>query len=223
MLSALFAIIFTAAIFGIFKPYIARWKRSYFAGVALISLILSGVFAPKPDTKAASADNSNAAVETPAVGGHAPNELVVPPAEPESKWSYSEDKDKMRGDLTKYASVTSDNEVDLGFPYGSVNGNITVRHRPKDGLNIMFSVDKGQILCHNFGNDSYISAKFDDGPIKRYRCTGTSDGSSDTAFISDEGAFLANLRKAKRTIIEAEFYQNGNQQYTFQTADLKWN
>ena len=128
----------------------------------------------------------------------------------------------MRGTTTRYAQLVSENTVDLDFPYGTVNGQILVRRRPKDGLNVMFTVDKGQILCHSFGDD-HISVKFDDGPVKRYSCTGTSDGSSETSFIENASGFLSNLKKAKRTIIEAEFFQKGNQQFTFETAGLNWN
>jgi len=217
--SGLFAIILIAAVIGIFKPYIPNWKRRYFAGIALLSFVLVGIFAPKSAESPVSSDKRQ---EAEAGSEQVSNQTAAAAVEPQSKWSYSEDKDQMRGDVTKYATVTSDNEVDLDFPYGSVNGAITVRKRAKDGLNIMFSVDKGQILCHNFGDDSYISAKFDEGAVKRYRCTGTSDGSSETAFITNESAFLTNLKKAKQTVIEAEFFQKGNQQFSFQTAGLKW-
>jgi hypothetical protein len=64
--------------------------------------------------------------------------------------------------------------------------------------------------------------KFDNGPIQKFRCTGSSDGSSETAFIEDEGRALAALKRAKRTIVEAEFYQQGRQQFVFQTAGLNW-
>jgi hypothetical protein len=85
----------------------------------------------------------------------------------------------------------------------------------------MFLVDEGQILCHSF-SDGHVSVKFDDQPIKRYGCDGASDGSSDIAFLSNETGFLANLKKAKKVIIEAEFYQQGRQQFVFDTAGLKW-
>lgn len=224
-MSALFAVIFLAAIVGIFKPYIPNSKRSHFLVAAIVSFVLVGVFVPKADEKTTSAGLSAPAgvskavpiPDTPKAGSS-----DVAPAELESQWSYSEDRDEMRGSISKFASIRSDNEVDLDFPYGSVNGAITVRRRPKDGLSLMFSVDKGQILCRNFGDDTFISVKFDDGPVKRFACSGTSDGSSETAFIGNEKAFLTSLQKAKKTIIEAEFYQKGNQQFTFRTVGLKW-
>ena len=138
-----------------------------------------------------------------------------------SKWDYSESKDEMRGTTTKLASISSENVVDLEFPYGEVHGQLWIRRRPEDGLNIAFEVDKGQVLCHTF-SDGYVSMKFDDGPVQRFRCTGSSDGSSETAFILDESRALAALKRAKRTIVEAEFFQQGRQQFIFETAGLEW-
>ena len=137
------------------------------------------------------------------------------------QWTYNEQKDEMRGTVTKTARVTSSNEVNLQFPYGTVSGYIEVRKRPSDGLNVMFLVDEGQILCDSF-SDGHVSVKFDDQPIKRYGCDGASDGSSDIAFLSNETGFLASLKKSKKVIIEAEFYQQGNQQFVFDTAGLDW-
>jgi hypothetical protein len=53
-------------------------------------------------------------------------------------------------------------------------------------------------------------------------CTGARDGSSETAFIVNEGKMLAGLRKAKKTMVEAEFFQKGGQQFTFNTEGLVW-
>ena len=92
---------------------------------------------------------------------------------------------------------------------------------PKSGLDVVFSVEKGQILCHGFG-DSYVSAKFDDGPIQKFRCSGASDGSANYAFLRGADSFLKKLKGAKRTVIEAEFFQQGQQQFVFETTGLEW-
>lgn len=215
--SGLFAIIFLAAVVGVFKPYIGDLKRWHFAVAAFVSLILVGSFA---DPKAGSAQNEVAAPEEKSAET-AKGDVPAAPAAPASKWSYDEQTDEMRGTVTKTARVTSSNEVNLNFPYGTVSGHLDVRKRPTDGLNIIFSVDNGQILCHSF-SDGHVSVKFDDQPIKNYGCDGASDGSSDVAFIRNESGFLANLKKAKKVIIEAEFYQMGRQQFIFDTAGLEW-
>lgn len=127
----------------------------------------------------------------------------------------------MRGTTSRFASIASENEVDLEFPYGEVRGQLWIRRRPEDGLNVAFEVEKGQVLCHSFSN-SHVSMKFDDGPIQKFRCTGSSDGSSETAFLEGEQRVLGALKRAKRTIVEAEFYRRGRQQFVFETAGLQW-
>lgn len=127
----------------------------------------------------------------------------------------------MRGTPTTEAKVVSDNTVNLEFPYGEVHGQLWVRKRAEDGLNVAFEVEQGQILCNDFGN-SHVSIKFDDGPVQKFHCSGTSDGSSNVAFIDDARRVLSHLRKSKRAIVEAEFYEQGRKQFTFDTAGLNW-
>lgn len=219
-MSILFFLLFLAAAVGIFKPYINGAKRAHFAIAAVVSFFLVGVFAPKnaPSDSAAAGSTSSAQVTDEAGNSES---LQASNPEPVSKWVYSNSQDQMRGTSSQLASVRSENEVDLDFPYGEVRGQIWIRKRPEDGLNIAFEVDKGQVLCHSFSG-GYVSLKFDDGPIQKFSCTGSSDGSSETAFLEGEQRALAALKKAKRTIVEAEFYQQGRQQFVFETAGLKW-
>ena len=212
-----FFFVLLVAIFGLFKPF-ANLRRLHYGLAALFAFIMIGVTAPEPSP---SADRPNVEAAALADAGAAP----APKAEVEkaapSPWSYDENTDEMRGTVTKTAEVTSSNQVDLQFPYGTVSGHLQVRKRPTDGLSIIFHVDDGQILCHSF-SDGRVSVKIDDQPIKNYGCSGSSDGSSEYAFIRNESGFLANLKKSKRVIIEAEFYQQGRQQFKFDTAGLEW-
>lgn len=218
-MSYVFLLLFVAAVVGIFKPYVNGAKRWHFAVGAVVSFFLVGVFAPSGPAN----EKQSAAATTEAVANSAPASVADKTSQPAavSKWEYSESRDEMRETTAKFASITSENVVDLEFPYGEVNGQLWIRRRPEDGLNLAFEVDKGQVLCHSFSDD-YVSMKFDDGPIQKFRCTGSSDGSSETAFVVDEQRALAALKRAKRTIVEAEFYQQGRQQFVFETAGLKW-
>ena len=127
----------------------------------------------------------------------------------------------MRGDTSYYAQLSGTNTIDLDFPYGEQQGRILIRQSPKFGFDILVGVESGQIMCSSY-RDSYLNVKFDDGPIRKYRCTDASDGSSEMVFVRDARGFLANLKNSKKLIVEAEFYQNGLQQMTFDTAGLEW-
>lgn len=219
-----FALIFFAAVTGVVKPYIRGVKRSYYAVAAAAAFILVGVTAPSASgqkTKLGTAAAAAATTDGTKVNATAPMDASEASASTTSNWQYSDVKDEMRGTSTKVAEVSSDNTVDLDFPYGEVRGQLLIRRRPEDGLNIAFEVDNGQVLCSDF-EESYVSIKFDDRPVQKFRCSGTTDGSSNIAFLNDEHRVLADLEKSKRAIVEAEFFQQGRKQFAFKTAGLNW-
>jgi hypothetical protein len=165
---------------------------------------------------------TNASVTSPSTALEQPKSVDQQKSEDTSKWTYSDSKDEMRGTTTRYASVDSENKLEFNFPYnGGATATLGLRQTPKSGLDIYVEVTKGQFLCHSFMN-THVSVKFDNGPIQRFSCTDTSDGRSTMIFIRSEGRFLAALRHAKKTVIEAEFYQAGEQQMIFDTAGLNW-
>lgn len=127
----------------------------------------------------------------------------------------------MRGGETRYAQVEAADTINLDFPYGEQRGRILVRQSPKFGFDILVGVPSGQILCNSYSN-SHISVKFDEGPIRRFGCTDASDGTNNMVFVEGAKSFLASLKSSKRVVVEAEFFQNGVQQMTFNTANLKW-
>ena len=222
-MSGLFAILFFATLVGIFKPYINGAKRWHFGLAAFISLIFVGEFA-EPTTKSGAKPESaaTAASESGAKGTEAtPNDAASAPAEPPSEWSYSKEKDEMRGGETRYAQVEATDTIKLDFPYGEQRGRILVRQSPKFGFDILVGVPSGQIICNAYTN-SHVSVKFDGGPIRRFGCNDASDGSDNMVFIEGAKGFLASLKNSKKVVVEAEFFQNGLQQMTFNTANLKW-
>lgn len=221
-MAGLFAILFLAALVGVFKPYINGARRWHFGLAAFVAFVLVGVFA-EPTSKAGDKpDRASAASSSPSpASAQASGEPAAAPAEPASEWNYSTEKDEMRGVETRYAQVEATNTINLDFPYGEQRGRILVRQSPKFGFDILVGVPSGQIMCNAYSN-SHISVKFDDGPIRRYGCTDASDGSNSMIFVQGAKGFLANLKKSKKVVVEAEFFQNGLQQMTFNTANLKW-
>jgi hypothetical protein len=219
-----FVLIFFAAVAGLIKPYIKGLKRSHFAIAAVVAFVLVGLTAPSTPGSKGKNDSGTAraaaadATDTNSASGTDDGDATTQPA---TNWDYQTRKDEMRGTSSKLAQVTSDNTVDLDFPYGEVHGQLWIRQRPEDGLNVAFEVEKGQILCNSF-EESYISIKFDNGPIQKFRCTEASDGSDNVAFLGNEHRVLSDLEKSKRAIVEAEFYQQGRKQFTFETAGLNW-
>lgn len=138
----------------------------------------------------------------------------------QSNWSYEEQADKMRNATIYYAKNKSTNRVKFDFPYSNSNLNIVVRN--KQGKNeVMITVDSGQFHCGY--DDCYISAKFDNEPIKRYNMGMADDVSLDVLFISSNtGDFIKKLKSAQKVTIEAPFFQSGRAQFDFNVAGLEW-
>lgn len=219
-MSGLFVVVFLAAIVGTIKPYINGAKRWHFGLGAFVAFIFVGAFADPASnsTEKAEIASSNGSEDE---GKTADQEAPTTPEEPPSEWTYSTEKDEMRGGETRYAQLEGSNTIDLDFPYGEQRGQMLVRQSPQFGFDILVGVRSGQIMCNSFSN-SHINVKFDDGPIRRYGCTDASDGSNNMIFVEGANSFLANLKKSKKVVVEAEFFQNGMQQLTFNTANLKW-
>jgi hypothetical protein len=139
-----------------------------------------------------------------------------------TSWQYSEEVDQMRGGKERRAQVESTNQLSFDFPYGGGStGSLIVRQSPKFGFDIMVRISKGQFVCHQF-TGGHISVKFDDGPIQKFGCTDAADGSSNVIFLEGAKRFLAELKRSKRAVIEAEFFREGVRQMEFNTAGLNW-
>ena len=225
-MSVLFTLVLIAAAVGIFKPYINGSKRWHFGLAAFVAFILIGITAPNTaidDPQAVTDKNEEANIVSSDNAGPDADDTIkaAKPAEPESAWYYSESKDEMRGETTHYAQLEGTNTLSLGFPYGDQEGKVLVRKSPQFGFDILVGVDSGQILCNSYSN-SHVNVKFDDGPIRRFGCNDASDGTNNMIFVEGAKGFLASLKKSKIMVVEAEFYRNGMQQMTFNTAGLKW-
>ncbi len=139
-----------------------------------------------------------------------------------AEWSYSETEDKMSGDMTKLASVRSDNSLSLDFPYKGVNhGTLAVRQRGRE-LVVMFQIDKGQILCSAYSSCE-VRVRFDDDKPMVFTGAPAKSGDSNVVFINNEAGFVRAATKAKRIFVQPTIYQNGSPVLEFSFAEaLKW-
>jgi hypothetical protein len=138
----------------------------------------------------------------------------------EQAWQYETTEDEMSGKTNRFATKTSNNTVELDFPYeGGTVGNIIVRNTG-NGDEVVFTVNKGQINSV-YDYDSF-EVRFDDNPSEEYSVSESTDGSSDIRFISNSKKFIKNLKASKECKIKVEFYDNGSFIFKFDTKGLKW-
>jgi len=136
-------------------------------------------------------------------------------------WTYLADTDKMTSKLTYQATVTSLNKLNFDAPYegGSTAAAII---RNKAGKNeIILSIDKGQFIC-DVSDGCAINVRFDNDPAIKFQGSEPSDGSSTVLFIEAPKKFIADVKKAKKMIVQAEFYESGLKEMEFNVDGLKW-
>jgi hypothetical protein len=140
-----------------------------------------------------------------------------------TRWSYSEDEDKVRGGTTYYASTTSTNSIAQEAPYDSdTTMRMAVRKSPAFGTDVILTISSGQMMCPSYEGCSG-TVRFDNGPAQHIRFNGPADDSSDTVFVTGAKSFIAKLRSAKKVTIEKTLYQAGNPQFEFDVRGFKWN
>lgn len=140
-----------------------------------------------------------------------------------SKWEYEQEKDELRNAITYRATLSSNNIVDFGFPYNTSSMHLTLRKDPKYGNDVIFSIHGQFNGC--MIDSCKITVKFDDGKLESYRMVGSDGGSNDTLFIENAKAmktFVDKLKKSKKLIVEASFYNYGKGQFSFDTQGLEW-
>lgn len=133
-------------------------------------------------------------------------------------WSYSQNDDPMSKGKTYYASVSSSNTVQFDFPYsGTQNGRLTLRTDPRYGKDVIFSIEKGQILCPSYDGCSVL-VRFDEENPASYSASGAADNSTETIFIRNYSRFVEKMMKAKRVRISVNIYQEGSPVFDFDVS-----
>jgi len=137
-------------------------------------------------------------------------------------WSYNEYIDKMDGEKIFFARVNSTNEVQLEAPYdGGSTFTLGIRKRKSESCDVFLVVSKGQFIISSIG-DIKARIKFDNEAPFNITISETSDFKSNKIYLGSVQKIIQKLLKAKKVIIEAEFYQNGNVQAEFDVNNLKW-
>jgi hypothetical protein len=137
---------------------------------------------------------------------------------PESQWSYSSSADPMSKGTTYHAVVSSTNAVEFQFPYGGPqHARLNLRTDPRYGKDVIFHIERGQILCHSY-EDCTVLVRFDDEQAANYSAVGAADNSTETIFIRNYDRFVGKLAKAKLVRISANIYQQGAPVFEFDVS-----
>ncbi|MDD5463022.1 MAG: hypothetical protein PHG00_15550 [Methylococcales bacterium] len=135
-----------------------------------------------------------------------------------TQWIYSQAEDKMSGGTTYHAYVLSTNTVEFSFPYNGIqNATLHLRTDPKYGKDVIFRIEKGQILCNSY-EDCTVLVRFDDEKPANYSAVGAADNSNETVFFRNYSKFVGKLLKAKQIRISTNIYQQGSPVFEFDVS-----
>ena len=158
---------------------------------------------------------------TPKLDNKSNTDLIIDEKEViKGNWKYSETKDKME-EIINIAWVNANDLVYLDFPYNGGSQGILTLRKSNSTSDVYFSIDKGQI---DIGIDiTTIRVKFDDEEPKMWSMLESSTNDRDILFFDNDNLFYKKLKTSKKLVLEVPFFQNGNQQFEFNTENLVWN
>lgn len=133
----------------------------------------------------------------------------------EFKWKYRVFDDALTSKPVRQATVMSINRINFTFPYhGEQRGELMLRTHPQHGKDLIFRIQRGQILVNSF-QDSTVKVVFDDGSPITYQVVGPADHGTTSLFIRDYHGFVERMLKAKKLKMAVPFYQQGEVVFEF--------
>jgi hypothetical protein len=173
-------------------------------------------------TSAPSADNDRPTrqSDTINVSTSTATSAATEPATPTSAWTYSTEQDKMGG-AAEIAQLNSPDVLDFDFPYnGGATAMLFIRKTPEHGTDVILMISKGQF--HNSYGNNNVRLRFDNEKPITVSYNESADASTDKIFLNGAQSIIGRLKKAKKLVIEAGFYQAGSRQMEFNVEGLKW-
>jgi hypothetical protein len=205
---------------GITGSVVIRWGGGFVVALMLtVPSIMVATPAP-PSRRMATTPPSSGATSRPSAAVQSP--VTAPPPAPVREvglqWSYGNDEDQMSGKRSFTATVSSENTVEFSFPYGgSQHGRLTLRRHPRHGNDVIFAIERGQLLCTSYDGCSVL-VRFDDEQPLSFSANPPADNSSETIFISNYARFLSKLSAARSVRISPKIYQQGAPVFTFDVS-----
>lgn len=182
-------------------------------GIVLLAVLIGSVWtAMQNPTASSSPARSSSLNQTPTPAA------AKPP--PGAQWAYSHSEDSMAKGRIHTAWAKSSNTVNFDFPYaGPQHGTLSLRTHPRYGKDLIFRIEKGQILCRAYDGCSAL-VRFDDADPIGYEAAGPEDNSTEVIFIKNYSGFVEHMLKSKRVRISVPVYQQGSPVFDFDVADF---
>lgn len=145
------------------------------------------------------------------------------PASAGDRWSYESTTDKMSGKSMDVATLASQDSLNLPFPYAGTNyAHLMIRRHPQYGLDVIYSVQKGQILCPSYSGCT-VKVKFGDKAPVSFSASPSDDRDTTYVFLRDAKRFIASAKSVDSFLIQPPLYKGGAAVSEFRSTDkLVW-
>ena len=141
----------------------------------------------------------------------------------EMNYTYSEKIDEMTDAKIKFASIRSENTIELNFPYGECGLTYCIRKNANGENDVYLIISSGQFTGNTYDGSNYITVRFDDLPPTKYTYSEAADGSFNVIFIDNTKDFISKAKKATKIKIEVTLFEEGNRLFRFSTSEpLVW-
>lgn len=92
-----------------------------------------------------------------------------------------------------------------------------LRKHPRYGGDVIFSIEKGQLLCRSYSGCP-VQLRFDDDKPYTVQGQEPGDNSTEAIFLPGYKSIASRLGKSKKLLVEVGVYQNGSQIFEFDVA-----
>jgi hypothetical protein len=187
----------------------------------LLGAIINAIFFSKettPEGVSSASAVDNAVVDSSLIPAEVDTSMLIDTIK--KKWLYTEREDKMTSKSMYFAKIEADELLQFKSPYdGGATATFVIRYNGEGFGNIYLTISQGQFMTHSSG--TYYRVRFDESEAKSYKVSTPSDGSSTLVFFSYYD-LLDKIKKSKKMLIQAEFYQEGLRTMEFNISNLKW-
>ena len=130
-------------------------------------------------------------------------------------WQYNSDTDAL-GHRTLSACTESLNSISLHWPYGETKAILCVQNRSGRRYMYLHTQEKSQMLCSSYEGCS-VAVRYDSASAGRATFFEPSD--YDSSYLLARG-MPTRLPASKQMVIAPTFYQDGQQEFIFDTHGL---
>ncbi len=136
--------------------------------------------------------------------------LIIAEIEKQGKWAYSSSLDPMTKKESKSATLTSSNTLNFDRPYdGEQRGTLAIRRHPKEGLDILVFIEKGQITCRSYSGCE-VGLVFDDDQPVFAKAWPPRDHATTAFFLANPKRFEARIAKAEKMLVQFDTFRQGS-------------